>query len=272
MHEVDVFRQRLAQRARHRLDPPIGDEPLADLGLDHLLQDLQPALEVFAARRSSNAPSPICSSSCARAIILVTRPSASSWRKRAVEVVRAADRPARLHAREARHRGPRQHPHLVLVHAHQRVEKHPRELLVRHLTHGAALVHGGAQLVEIRLRFGIEIGLAVGVHAGREHREEHLEHGFEHAVVAGVLHERRTERGLERRHDRRAARTRSRASRRGSRSSTRAAPPCGARARSPATRRACAARPAGSSRHHSPSPSRRCDWRSRACPIAPAIS
>jgi uncharacterized protein with von Willebrand factor type A (vWA) domain len=48
VHEVDVLGQRLAQRARHRLDAAIGNQPAPDLGFDHLLQDLQPAVEVFA--------------------------------------------------------------------------------------------------------------------------------------------------------------------------------------------------------------------------------
>ena len=48
VHEVDVFRQRLAQRARHRLDAAVGNETPADLRLDHLLQHPQATLEVFA--------------------------------------------------------------------------------------------------------------------------------------------------------------------------------------------------------------------------------
>ena len=199
MHEVDVFGQRLAQRARHRLDAAVGDEPAPDLGLDHLLQDLEPALEVFARE-------PFVERAVAD-LLLVLRPRhhlgdetvGVELPQRAVEVVRAADRTAGFHPREPRHRRAREQAHLVLVHAHQRVEEHLRELLVRHLAHRAALIHGGAQLVEVGLRLGVEVGFAVGVHAGREHREEHLEHRVEHAVVARVLHERGAERGLERR-------------------------------------------------------------------------
>ena len=47
VHEVDVFGKRLAQRARHRLDAAVGDQTPPDLGLDHLLQDLQPAFVLF---------------------------------------------------------------------------------------------------------------------------------------------------------------------------------------------------------------------------------
>ena len=199
VHEVDVFGQRLAQRARHRLDPAVGDEPAADLGLDHLLQDLQPALEVFPGE-------PLVERALADLLLVLglrhhlgDEAVGVELPQRAVEVVRAADGAARLHAREARDRRAREQAHLVLVHAHQRVEEHLRELLVRHLTHRAALIHRGAELVEVGLRRGVEVGFAVGIHARREHREEHLEHGVEHAVVARVLHERRAERGLERR-------------------------------------------------------------------------
>ena len=81
VHEVDVFGQRLAQRARHRLDATVGDEPAADLGLDQLLEDLEPAFEVLAREALVERaladllvllrPAP---SSCS------TRPSASSCR------------------------------------------------------------------------------------------------------------------------------------------------------------------------------------------------
>ena len=44
VHEVDVLGQRLAQRAGHRLDAPVGHEGPADLGLDLLLQLLDAGL------------------------------------------------------------------------------------------------------------------------------------------------------------------------------------------------------------------------------------
>ena len=150
------------------------------------------------ASRSSNAPSPIWRLSCGLLHHLADETVGVELTQRAVEVVRAADRSARLHAREARDRRRREHAHFVLVHAHERVEEHLRELLVGDLAHRAALIHRGAQLVEVCLRVGVELGLAFGVHAGREHREVDLEHRLEHAVVARVLHERRAERGLER--------------------------------------------------------------------------
>ena len=199
VHEVDVFGQRLAQRARHRLDAAVGDEPAADLGLDHLLQDLEPAFEVFRASRSSNAPSPIAVVLLGLLHHLADETVGVELPQRAVEVVRAADRPARLHAREARDRGAPRACAAARVHAHQRVEEHLRELFVGHLAHRAAAVHRGAELLEVGLRVGADLRpFAVLVDAGAEDREVHLEHRVEHLVVPVVLHERRAERGLER--------------------------------------------------------------------------
>ena len=47
VHELDVLGQRLAQRARHRLDAAVGDEPATDLLLDQLAQLLEPRLELL---------------------------------------------------------------------------------------------------------------------------------------------------------------------------------------------------------------------------------
>ncbi len=116
--------------------------------------------------------------------------------QRAVEVVGAADRPARLHARETSDRGAREQPELFGVHVHQRVEEHLRELLVRHRAHRARGFHRLAELVEVGAAFAAFA--AVFVDARAEHREVDLEDGLEHLVVAGVLHERRAERSLER--------------------------------------------------------------------------
>ena len=131
VHEVDVFGQRLAQRARHRLDAAVGDEPAADLLLDQLPQLLEPGLELLAREpvgelalaRPRPARAPASISRC-REAVEVELP------QRAVEVVGAADGPARLHARELLHRRRREPAQLrrgpcVM----QRVEEHLGELL-----------------------------------------------------------------------------------------------------------------------------------------------
>ena len=106
VHEVDVLGQRLAQRARHRLDAAVGDQPAADLLLDQLAELLQARLELLALRAGRRA-SPLvalallaraCSISRCGEVVEVELP------QRAVQVVGAADGPARLHARELLHR------------------------------------------------------------------------------------------------------------------------------------------------------------------------
>ena len=199
VHEVDVLGQRLAQRARHRLDAPVGNQAPPDLRLDHLLQDLQPAFEVFARE-------PLVERAVADLVLvlgvrhhLAGETVDVELPQRAVQVVRTADRTARLHACEPRDRGRRDHLHLGPVHAHQRVEQQLRELLVRQLAHRAAGIHRTAQLVEAGLVLALAaLAVLARLHAGREHREVDLEHRVEHAVVARVLHERRAEAGLER--------------------------------------------------------------------------
>ena len=48
MHEVDIFRKRFAERLRHRLDSPIGDQATADLRLNLLLEFVDAALVLVA--------------------------------------------------------------------------------------------------------------------------------------------------------------------------------------------------------------------------------
>ncbi len=86
VHEVDVFGQRLAQRARHRLDAAVGDEPAADLRLDQLLQHLEPA-----------------SNSSLREPLVERRPRRSRPRSRACPISRAA-RSSRSSCRSVRYR------------------------------------------------------------------------------------------------------------------------------------------------------------------------
>ena len=154
VHEVDVFGQRLAQRARHRLDAAVGDEPAPDLGLDQLLEHLEPALEVLVREA-------LVERAFADLLVLLgllhhlaDETFGVELPQRAVQVVRTADRAARLHPREARDRGRREQAQLLAVHVHQRVEEHLRELLVRDLAHRAGAFHRLAQLLEVGVLTG----------------------------------------------------------------------------------------------------------------------
>ncbi len=198
MHEVDVFRQRLAQGARHRLDTAVGDEPAADLGFDQFLEHLEPAVEVLAGEA-------LVERAVADLRVLLRlfhhlRDEALGVElpQRPVEVVRTTHRAAGFHARVPRDCRTREQSQLLAVHVHQRIEEHLRELFVRHLTHRAGGFHRLAQLLEVGFgAFAFGPGLRA-LDARAEHREVHLEHRVEHLGVPVVLHERRAERSLER--------------------------------------------------------------------------
>ena len=108
VHEVDVLGQRLAQRARHRLDPAIGDEPAPDLRLDHVAQLAQAASYSSRAKRACEIA--LVALALALALALLLRPLHQprgeavvvELPQRPVQVVGAADRPPGLHPGEAR--------------------------------------------------------------------------------------------------------------------------------------------------------------------------
>ena len=125
MHEVDVFRQRLAQGARHRLDPTVGDETAADLCLDHLAELPQAGFVLLASEPGLEVT--LVAFRFTLALALLLRPLHEALgqavvvelAQRPVEVVRPADRPAGLHPGEAGHRHRRDLAELVLVHVHR---------------------------------------------------------------------------------------------------------------------------------------------------------
>ena len=121
--------------------------------------------------------------------------------QRAIQVVRAADRAAGLHAGEALHGLLGERPHHPLVAAHQRLHQEVHHLLGRQRIHRrrrqplpspcCLLLHLAPHLVEI--------GVAVDQLVLRATEAEvDLEHGLERAPVRVVLHHRGAERVLER--------------------------------------------------------------------------
>ena len=98
MHEVDVFGQRLAQGLGHRLDPTVGDQPPPDLGLDLLLQLLDARLELVALEALLEGGHVAADFLASGIHELLEHAVEIEVPQRAVEVVRAADWAARLHA------------------------------------------------------------------------------------------------------------------------------------------------------------------------------
>ena len=186
VHEVDVLGQRLAQRARHRLDATVGDEPAPDLRLDQLAQLAQPRVELLAGEPLVElavadvaplaAASPI---SRAREVVEVELP------QRPVQVVRAADGPARLHARErGRRPSPRagaaaSGPSFISASRSISASSSRRELAARRSPPAGA---SPSALVELA---DLAVALAVAVDARRVQREVDVEDGVERAAGGG---------------------------------------------------------------------------------------
>ncbi len=162
VHELDVLRQRLAHAARERLGPSVSDQPAPDLGLDLLLQLIdaglvlvleqsllesgEPTWPPASQHRSARGLAVCCrvgraGSAARQCASLGHEPGKDAVEvqipKRPVEVVRAADRAPRLHARKTRHRetcdGAEQH----LVAVVEGSEEHRRDLLGRDRLEGA---------------------------------------------------------------------------------------------------------------------------------------
>ena len=188
MHEVDVFGQRLAQRLGHRLDATVGHEPTTDLRLDLLaelidadlvLVALEPLLELRHVRE------PVAR--------LVHQPLEHRVEvevpQRAVQVVRAADRAAGLHAGVAPHGLAGDGAHQRVVAFHQRAVQQLGQLLGRHRLAAAGALHAFGALLAHLLEQVVEIAevelfavLADGVLLAPQ-REVDLEHRLERAPV-----------------------------------------------------------------------------------------
>ena len=195
MHEIDVFGQRLAQGARHRLDTTISDETPTNLRFDQLTQHLHARAELL--------PEEPLPERVVGDIPAFARPSHQARRElvdvelpeRAIQVVRAPDRTAGLHARVLRDRHRREVPQRVPVHAQQCLEEHLRELFTRELAASTRAARVLARGFEQAFR---PVGqLVFAVDPGRVQGEVDVEDGFERLPVVMVLDQRGAERGLE---------------------------------------------------------------------------
>ena len=98
VHEVDVLGQRLAQRLGHGLDAAVGHQPAADLGLDLLLELLDAALVLVVLEPLLELGELAVHLLAGGLHQLLEHAVEIEVPQRAVEVVGAADGPARLHA------------------------------------------------------------------------------------------------------------------------------------------------------------------------------
>ncbi len=160
MHELDVFGQRLAQRLGHGLGTPIGDEPATDLGLDLFLELLDPFVVLVVLEALLERGQLATDLLAAGFHQLFEHRVEIEVAQRAIQVVRATDRPAGLHAGEALHGLSGQGAHQRLVAVHQGLHEQVGHLLGRQRVHRPAcgtlalalahlLLHLAPHLVEV---------------------------------------------------------------------------------------------------------------------------
>ena len=157
VHEVDVLGQRLAQRAGHGLHTPVGHEAPADLGLDLLLQLLDAGLELVALEALLELGERLGALLAGLLHELLEQVVEIEVPQRAVQVVGAADRAARLHAGEALHRLAGDGAHHAGVALLQRLHQHLGDLLGRHGVHGATATRLVAVLALVALELVHEL-------------------------------------------------------------------------------------------------------------------
>ena len=195
MHEVDIFRKRLAQSLRHGLDTTIGNETATDLRLDLLTHPVDAVLVLVALQ-------PLLQLGELAGLLLrglhelFQHAVEIKITKRAVQVIGATDRTARLHAAEAGDRRLGDSPHHCLIRVEQRVVEHLGELFGGETfeSSGATLLRLARHVLAVHLRFAVGVDGVLRTAQG----EVHLEHRLEGAPVGGVLDQRAAEGVLER--------------------------------------------------------------------------
>ncbi len=202
MHEVDVLGQWLAQRARHRLDAPVGHQSPADLRLDLALQRVDAMLVLVGLQPRIEAVLILGGGLPGRLEQLGQHTVEVELAQRAIQVIGAADRSAGLHAGVTSHRLAGDRPHLGFVALQQRLVQRLGQLLGGHrLAPGppcALLTLAGGHLhlvLELGQRSRSVLIEDVG---GAAVAEVHLEDGLEHPPVAVRLHQRGRQGVLER--------------------------------------------------------------------------
>ena len=147
VHEVDVLGQRLAQRLGHRLDTTVRDQTTTDLGLDLLLEVLDPVLVLVALQTLLERGEGLRGVLTGLLHQLFEHTLEVEVPQRAVQVVRAADGTARLHAGVTLHGLSGHGAHHRLIAAHERLVEHLGQFLGRHALARASLARGVAGAV-----------------------------------------------------------------------------------------------------------------------------
>ena len=149
MHEVDIFGQRLAERLGHRFDTTVGDEPPTDLRLDLLLQLVGARLVLVTGETLLEVRRGLA----VFVLLLLEQPFEHTIDveipQRAVQVVGAADRAARLHAGVPLDGLAGDSSHHLLITAHERLVEHLGQLFGREVLASTTLLVAAALLVAL---------------------------------------------------------------------------------------------------------------------------
>ena len=149
MHEVDVFGQWLAERLGHRFDTTVGDKPPTDFRLDLLLQLVGARLVLV----TGEALLEIRRGFAVFVLFLLEQPFEHTINvevpQRAVQVVGAADRAARLHAGVPLDGLAGDSSHHLLTAAHERLVEHLGQLFGREVLASTTLLVAAALLVAL---------------------------------------------------------------------------------------------------------------------------
>ena len=203
VHELDVLRQLGPQAVGHRLRPPVGDQPPADLGLHLLPQPLDPGRQLLPGqplRQFVGEAAPACLDSFLGELLHepVEETVEVEGPQRAVEVVGAAHRPARLHPGVAGDGGGGEGPQGVGV--EDGPHQHGGQLLGRGVAaRSPAGHHPRDRRAAARPPARPVRPVVVAVEGEGLEGEVHVEEDVEDLLVVGVLDQRGLQRRLERR-------------------------------------------------------------------------
>ena len=186
VHEVDVRRQRLAQRLGHGLNAAVGHQPAPDLGLD-LALELGDVQFVGVALQAQVEVVDVAPGLLGHLHETLEHALEVEIAQRAVQVVGASDGTARLHPRIAADRLAGRGPKHLGVASHQGPVEHLGQFLGTEHVAGPAQVALGRDLAAGVLDV-VEIGIRDLVLRAPQ-REVHLEDGLESLPVSLVLHQ-----------------------------------------------------------------------------------
>jgi len=137
MHELDIFGQWLAQGLGHGFGSAVGNQASADFGFDLLFELLHAVLHFVFRQTLLEIGEGLAGLILVGLFQLAHQAVEVEIAQRAVEVIRAAHRTTRLHARKTLHGLLGQRPHHCLIAVHEGTHQHVHEFFLRERVHGS---------------------------------------------------------------------------------------------------------------------------------------